>query len=79
MGDSSDAYFTDGVANDVRSKLSQIEGLTVIARNSSSQYRQTTKTLQQIAAELRVDYLLTTVQWEREAGGASRVRVTPDW
>ena len=79
VGDSSDAYFTDGVANDVRSKLSQIEGLTVIARNSSSQYRQTTKTLQQIAAELRVDYLLTaTVQWEREAGGASRVRVTPE-
>ena len=50
-------------------KLSQIQGLQVIARGSSNEYRQTTKTQQQIARELGVDYLLTaTVQWEKVAG-----------
>jgi eukaryotic-like serine/threonine-protein kinase len=79
LGDSADAYFADGVANDLRTKLTQIPGLQVIARGSSNEYRKTTKTQQQIARELGVNYLLTaTVQWERGAGGASRVRVTPE-
>src|SRR6185437_1414790 len=42
-------------------------------------YRRTTKTQQQVARELGVDYLLTaTVQWERVTAGTSRVRVTPE-
>jgi TolB-like protein/Tfp pilus assembly protein PilF len=79
LGDSADAYFADGVANDLRTKLSQIEGLQVIARGSSNEYKQTKKTQQQIAHELGVDYLLTgTVQWEKGGAGASRVHVTPE-
>jgi serine/threonine-protein kinase len=79
LGDSADAYFADGLANDLRTKLSQVPGLQVIARGSSNEYRRTTKTQQQVAHELGVDYLLTaTVQWEKVAGGASRVRVTPE-
>jgi TolB-like protein len=79
LGDSADAYFADGLANDVRSKLSQIAGMEVIARSSSNEYRQTTKTAQQIARELGVAFLLTaTVQWEKRPGGVSRVRVTPE-
>jgi eukaryotic-like serine/threonine-protein kinase len=79
LGDSADAYFADGVANDLRTKLSQVPGLQVIARGSSNEYKQTTKTQQQIARELGVDYLLTaTVQWEKVQSGASRVRVTPE-
>ena len=79
LGDSADAYFADGVANDLRTKLTQIRGLQVIARGSSNEYRQTKKPAQQIARELGVNYLLTaTVQWEKVAGGASRVRVTPE-
>ncbi|HEY0351819.1 MAG TPA: protein kinase [Gemmatimonadales bacterium] len=79
LGDSADAYFADGVANDVRTKLSQIQGLQVIARGSSNEYKQTRKTQQQIARELGVNYLLTaTVQWEKVQSGASRVRVTPE-
>jgi TolB-like protein len=79
LGDSANAYFADGVANELRTKLSQIRGLQVIARGSSNEYKRTTKTQQQIARELGVNYLLTaTVQWEKVAGGASRVRVTPE-
>jgi serine/threonine-protein kinase len=79
LGDSADAYFADGVANDLRTKLSQVEGITVIARGSSNEYRRTGKTQQHIARELGVHYLLTgTVQWEKTAGGVRRVRVTPE-
>ncbi len=79
LGDSADAYFADGVANDLRTKLSQIEGLSVIARGSSIEYKGTTKPQQQVARELGVDYLLSaTVQWEKVPGAASRVRVTPE-
>ena len=79
LGDSADAYFADGVANDLRAKLTQIRGLRIIARSSSNEYRHTRKPARQIARELGVDYLLTaTVQWEKVPGGASRVRVTPE-
>ena len=35
LGDSSDAYFADGVSDEVRTKLGQVGGLEVIARGSS--------------------------------------------
>jgi serine/threonine-protein kinase len=79
LGDSTDAYFADGITNEVRGKLSQISGLAVIARASSNEYRNTAKPPQQIARELGADYLLTaTVQWEKTPGGPSRVRVSPE-
>ena len=79
LGDSADAYFSDGVADEVRTKLTQVTGLVVIARGSSIQYRGTTKRPSQIARELGADYLLSgTVRWEKAAGTASRVRVSPE-
>ena len=79
LGDSADAYFADGVAEEVRGKLSRLAGLEVIARGSSNLYRHATKTPQEIARELGANYLLTaTVRWERVPGGISRVRVTPE-
>jgi eukaryotic-like serine/threonine-protein kinase len=79
LGDSADAYFADGITDEVRGKLSQVSGLAVIARSSSNEYRKTTKAPQQIARELGADYLLTaTVRWEKASGGPSRVRVSPE-
>jgi len=78
LGDSSDAYFADGVSDEVRTKLGQVTGLEVIARGSSLEYRHSSKRPNEIAHELGADYLLTgTVRWEK-SGGASRVRVTPE-
>jgi eukaryotic-like serine/threonine-protein kinase len=78
LGDSSDAYFADGVSDEVRSRLGKIAGLEVIARGSSIEYRRTTKRPTDIAHELGADYLLTgTVRWEK-SGGSSRVRVIPE-
>src|SRR5579859_3989632 len=79
LGDSSDGYFADGIADEVRGRLSQMAGLAVIARASSNEYRHTTKSPQQIAHELGVAYLLTaTIRWEKGPDGTSRVRVSPE-
>ncbi|HSB55546.1 MAG TPA: protein kinase, partial [Gemmatimonadales bacterium] len=79
QGDSTDAYFADGVADEVRSKLMRIGGMTVIARASSIEYRHSSKRPEVIARELGADYLLTgTLQWQKGDSGQSRVRVRPE-
>ncbi|HEX5963294.1 MAG TPA: protein kinase [Gemmatimonadales bacterium] len=78
LGDSADAYFADGVADEIRTKLAQVAGLEVIARGSSIEYRRAARRPTAIARELGADYLLTgTVRWEKSADG-NRVRVTPE-
>ena len=78
-GAEADAYFVDGVTDEVRSKLTRLPQFQVIARSSSDQYRETQKSLAQIADELGVDYLLTgTVSWIKPANGSGRVQVSPE-
>jgi TolB-like protein/tetratricopeptide (TPR) repeat protein len=78
LGAPEDDYFADGIADEVRGKLTSIPGLQVIARGSSTPYKKTTKTPRQIAKELEANYLLTaTVRWEK-SGGTSRVHVSPE-
>ncbi|MGN6393531.1 MAG: tetratricopeptide repeat protein, partial [Gemmatimonadales bacterium] len=78
LGDSSDAYFAEGLADEVRAKLAGLPGLEVIARGSSRQYLGSGKLPAEIGAELGVPYLLTgTVRWEKRPR-LSRVRVSPE-
>jgi len=78
LGAPQDDYFADGIADDVRAKLTSVPGLEVIARGSSTPYKKANKTPKQIADELSANYLLTaTVRWQ-QGGGASRVHVTPE-
>jgi len=78
QGDSADAYFADGITDEVRGKLTSLPGLQVTARSSSTQYKRSTRSPQEIGRELGVDWLLTgTVRWEKGAGG-SHVRVSPE-
>ncbi|MGE5728389.1 MAG: protein kinase domain-containing protein [Gemmatimonas sp.] len=79
IGDTSAAYFADGITDAVRGKLTSLPGLQVTASSSSGEYRHTTKTSQQIARELGVDYLLIgKVRWAKSADGTSRVQVSPE-
>ncbi len=79
LGRSDEEYFADGLTDAVRGKLAGLPGLQVTARSSSSQYKHTTKSPQQIGQELGVRYLLTgTVRWEKGAGGQNRVQVSPE-
>ena len=73
-----DEYFADGMTDELRSRLSVINGLQVTARASTSQYKKSQKALREIGRELEVEYLLTgTVRWSKE-NNVSRVRVTPE-
>ena len=79
LGDSTDEYFADGITDEVRGKLATLSGLKVIASSSAGQYKHSTKSPQQIAEELGVQYLLIgKIRWEKREGGQSRVRVSPE-
>lgn len=79
VGAAEDAYFADGITEEVRGKLAAVPGMRVTARTSSNAYRSSSKSLEQIGAELGVEYLLTgTIRWEKGADGQRRVRVTPE-
>jgi len=79
VGAAADAYFADGITDEVRGKLAAIPGLRVTARTSSNGYRGSRKSLVDIGGELGVEYLLTgTIRWEQGADGSRHVRVTPE-
>jgi eukaryotic-like serine/threonine-protein kinase len=78
LGAPEDQFFAEGMADEVRGKISGVPGIAVIGRASSTSYRGTEKTPQQIASELGVHYLLTaTVRWQRTPE-ASRIRLSPE-
>jgi TolB-like protein/Flp pilus assembly protein TadD len=79
VGAAQDAYFADGITEEVRGKLTAVPGLRVTARTSSNEYKGTKKSLSDVGNELGVEYILTgTVRWETAADGTRRVRVTPE-
>ena len=51
-------YFADGIMEVILNHLTSIKELKVISRTSMEQYRETTKSIPQIAEELGVSYLL---------------------
>ena len=51
-------YFADGIMEVILNHLTRIKGLKVISRTSMEQYRETTKTMPEIAKELGVTYIL---------------------
>lgn len=78
LGRPEDAYFADGVTEEVTSRLAMLSGLGVISRTSADQYANSNKPLKVIARELGADYVLEgSVRLERSPNGAGRVRVTP--
>ena len=79
QGDPGDAYFADGITDELRGKLTAIPGLEVVASQSSNDYRGTTKPLPQIARDLGVSYLLVgKIRWQKGTAGSSRVQVSPE-
>ena len=58
LGGEGDTYFAEGVAEDILTELSRIDGLRVISRRSVDEYKGTDKPLRQIASELGVSTIL---------------------
>jgi TolB-like protein/class 3 adenylate cyclase len=71
-GDPEQAYFADGVAEDVLTTLSKIEELMVIARNSSFVFRDQSRDVREIGRTLGARYILEGSV--RKSG--NRVRLT---
>jgi TolB-like protein/DNA-binding winged helix-turn-helix (wHTH) protein/Flp pilus assembly protein TadD len=71
-GDAGQEYFVDGVTEAVTTSLAQIHALRVISRTSAMRYRNTQKSLRDVARELNVDAI---VEGAVLRSGA-RVRIT---
>ncbi len=56
--DGDQEYFCDGMTEEIRTKLSRLGNLKVIARTSVMRYKNTDKSIEQIAEELSVESLL---------------------
>jgi TolB-like protein/DNA-binding winged helix-turn-helix (wHTH) protein len=71
-GDPAQEYFVDGMTDALITDLAQISSVRIISRTSSMQYKQTKKSLPEIARELNVDGIVEgTVQ-----RSSDRVRIT---
>ena len=57
-GDAEQAYFTDGLTEDITTELSRFRSLFVIARNSAFSYQGRAVDVRQVASELGVRYVL---------------------
>ena len=78
LGSAEDEYFTNGVTDEITSRLSALQGLSVISRTSAIKYKNTNKTIKEIGEELDADYILEgAVRWDRNSDGMGRVRITP--
>ena len=69
--DASNEFFADGITDDILTQLSKIKSLEVISRTSIMQYKNTTKNLSEIGAELGV---ATILEGSVRRGG-NRVRI----
>ncbi len=69
-----DGYFADGLTDELISELSQVRGLSVIARTSVAPYKTSPKSIAEVARELGVD---TVVEGSvRKAGSQVRISLT---
>lgn len=78
QGDSADIYLTEGITDEIRTKLAGVRDLVVIARASSIAFRGSGKTPQEIAKDLGVRWLLTGTVRVTGSGSERRVIVRPE-
>jgi len=78
LGPPEDAYFVDGITDEIVSRLGAVSGLQVISRTSAMHYKDRRVPVRQIGEELDVGYVLEgTIRWDRSGEGHGRVRITP--
>ena len=70
-GEEDNEFFSDGLTEEIITRLAAVPGLKVISRTSAMHYKGTTKPLPQIAEELRVDHILEGSV--RQSGGLLRI------
>lgn len=73
-GDVGQRYFADGITEAITGDLAQVDSLRVISRSSAMQYRESRKTVPEIARELHVDGIVEGTV----SRSGDRVRVTAE-
>lgn len=78
LGAPGDAYFAEGITDEITARLAMVKGLKVIGGQAAARYKGTNKSPRQVGEELGVEYVLEgTVSWQRTRSGPGRVRVRP--
>ena len=70
-GDPEQAYFADGMTDDLITRISKLSGLVVLSRTTSFTFKDTKLTSEEIASKTGVQYVLEGSV--RRAGGAVRI------
>ena len=79
LGQPSDAYFAEGLTDEITNRIAENNGLAVISHASAMNYSVRRMTLKEIARELKVQYVLAgSVRTDRRADGTGVVRVIPE-
>jgi serine/threonine-protein kinase len=84
LGNPTDAYFAEGVSDEIAGQLARIPGLQVIGREGVQRFRNSQRSPRDIARELGAPYVLSgTVRWAHPTSstggvdGDARVRIVP--
>ncbi len=79
MMSAEDEYYVEGISHEIRSRLSFIEGLTLISGDTAIKYKESGKTAKQIGEEDSIDYVLSgAIHGEKADGKLTRIRIMPD-
>ena len=84
LGNPADAYFAEGMSDEIAGQLARIPGLEVIGREGVKRFQGSQESPRDIARQLGAAYVLSgTVRWEKQTtssgalNGAARVRIVP--
>jgi TolB-like protein len=76
LGGPENAYFADGITDEIMTRLAMVGGLTVVGGQAVQPYRAAGRSHRQIADALSADYVLDgSASWQPSSGGRGRVRV----
>jgi tetratricopeptide (TPR) repeat protein len=74
LGEPGNAYFAEGIAEEITNQLGEISSIGVVGRTSARRYAGTALTSAEIGAELGVTHLIEgSVRWYELASSSSRV------
>jgi serine/threonine protein kinase len=77
LGAADERFFSDGIRDEIGSRLSTVEGMRVISPRSADKYRDTDKDIDEIGRETGADYVLeASIRWDK-SGDVDRFRITP--
>ncbi|GAB1344111.1 protein kinase domain-containing protein [Gemmatimonas sp.] len=78
LGDSADVYLTEGITDEIRGKLMEVHGISVIDRRSSTQFRSGRESAADIGKALSVRYILNGTVRVIGTGANRRIIVRPE-